>query len=261
VSRGDGIVRGALEALVRRVKRDPAYALHPDTATVDLLASVWHRATCLVRAQWRLVGVDGPALRFAEAGVHIRHRRRCHLGRASVVEANADLSCLSREGFWIGDRVTIGKFAVVECSGVLWNLGRGLRVGDDSSIGDHAVIGCSGGVTIGERVLMGPRVAIHSQNHRHDRTDVPIQSQGVTQEGVTIGDDCWLGSGAVILDGVTLGEGCVVAAGAVVTRSFPPYTVIAGVPARAIADRTVTSSPVATPAGAIPAGVPVDVIW
>jgi acetyltransferase-like isoleucine patch superfamily enzyme len=51
---------------------------------------------------------------------------------------------------------------------------------------------------------------------------------------VIIEDGCWLGANVTILKGVTLGRGCVVAAGAVVTNSFPPYSIIAGVPARLI---------------------------
>ena len=51
---------------------------------------------------------------------------------------------------------------------------------------------------------------------------------------VNIGKGCWIGEKAVILPGVTLGDKCIVAAGAVVNKSFPPYTLLGGVPARAL---------------------------
>lgn len=51
---------------------------------------------------------------------------------------------------------------------------------------------------------------------------------------ICIGDNCYLGAGSIILKGVELGEGCVVAAGSVVTKSFPPYSVVAGVPAKIV---------------------------
>ena len=55
--------------------------------------------------------------------------------------------------------------------------------------------------------------------------------------GVEIGDDVWVGTRAIVLHGVTIGRGAVVAAGAVVTRSVPPYAVVAGVPARVVGFR------------------------
>jgi len=64
-----------------------------------------------------------------------------------------------------------------------------------------------------------------------------MQAQGVTRAGIVIEDDCWLGAGAKILDGVTVGAGSVVGAGAVVTRSFPPKSVIGGVPAKLLRHR------------------------
>lgn len=51
---------------------------------------------------------------------------------------------------------------------------------------------------------------------------------------VVIEDDVWCGANVIILKGVTIGHGSVVAAGAVVTKSFPPYSIIGGVPAKLI---------------------------
>jgi serine O-acetyltransferase len=48
----------------------------------------------------------------------------------------------------------------------------------------------------------------------------------------TLGAHCYVGPGAVLLGGITLGEGCIVGANAVVTQSFPPQSVLVGIPAR-----------------------------
>ena len=49
-----------------------------------------------------------------------------------------------------------------------------------------------------------------------------------------IGNDVWIGTGAILLDGVTIGNGAIVAAGAVVNKDVPPYAVVGGVPAKII---------------------------
>jgi acetyltransferase-like isoleucine patch superfamily enzyme len=86
-------------------------------------------------------------------------------------------------------------------------------------------------------VICGPRVSFHAENHVYTDPDTPIRLQGVTRRGIVVEDDCWIGAGSMILDGVRISRGCVVAAGAVVTRDVPPYSVVAGVPARVIKSR------------------------
>ena len=64
-----------------------------------------------------------------------------------------------------------------------------------------------------------------------------MKEQGVTRGTVKIGNDCWIASHAVILANVTIGEGSVIAAGSVVTKDVPPYSIVAGVPAKVIGSR------------------------
>jgi acetyltransferase-like isoleucine patch superfamily enzyme len=64
-----------------------------------------------------------------------------------------------------------------------------------------------------------------------------IRGHPAPSEGVTIGNDVWMGFRSMVLDGVTVGDGAVIAAGAVVTRDVRPYAIVAGCPAREIARR------------------------
>ena len=111
-----------------------------------------------------------------------------------------------------------------------------LHIGENSGIGIDCEI--NGKVFIGDNVMMGPEVIIYTRNHRYDRVDIPIQLQGYSKaEPVHIGDDVWIGRRAIILPGVTIGNGCVVGAGAVVTKDIPAYSVAVGVPARVVKER------------------------
>jgi acetyltransferase-like isoleucine patch superfamily enzyme len=140
-------------------------------------------------------------------------------------------------GLVLGDFVVIGSYSVLEVSSGLARNHGFIRIGARSSIGDYCYVGGAGGVNIGEGVLIGQYVSLHSQNHRFENPCRPIREQGVTSVGIAIADDCWIGAGAKILDGVNIGVGSVIAAGAVVTKSIPPYSVVAGVPGRVVRTR------------------------
>lgn len=107
-------------------------------------------------------------------------------------------------------------------------------------IGNHVYIGPScwvGWADIGDDVMLGGHIVVLSglDQHRFDRLDVPIRAQAGQPQCLRIDRDVWVGNGAII--GVDVREGTVIAAGSVVTKTFPPYSVIAGVPARLLRGR------------------------
>ncbi|WP_198133802.1 acyltransferase [Anaeromyxobacter dehalogenans] len=118
-----------------------------------------------------------------------------------------------------------------------------LRIGLRTSINRGTILNCGGGITIGDDVLIGPDVIVYSQNHNYKDASRLVAEQGYSFAPVVIGDDVWIAARAVILPGVELGRGAVVASGAVVTKNVPPYTLVGGVPARALGRRTSDSDP------------------
>lgn len=107
-----------------------------------------------------------------------------------------------------------------------------LSIGNHCNINRDCFIQAAGGVTVGDWVLIAPRVAIISQNHVFDGIDVPVSMAPDHRASVVIGDDAWIGMHAVILPGVRIGRGAVVAAGAVVNKDVEPFSIVAGVPAK-----------------------------
>lgn len=107
-----------------------------------------------------------------------------------------------------------------------------IEIGNYSELGSNCII--QSNTVIGDYVIMGPNVKIYTKNHGYKDITTPMALQKVTNEIVKIGNDVWLGANVVITPGVTIGNHVIVAAGAVVTKDFPDYAIIGGVPAKII---------------------------
>jgi acetyltransferase-like isoleucine patch superfamily enzyme len=82
-----------------------------------------------------------------------------------------------------------------------------------------------GGITIGDRVLIGPRVTLTTAGHPVEPDE---RYDFITSAPIVIEDDVWIGAAATITPGVTIGHGSVVGAGAVVAKDVPPMSVVTG---------------------------------
>lgn len=234
----DPAFRSFLERRIRDIKRDPTYQLDSALTIRALLQIAVARCLSALRAwRWFFFLHKRGGLFFVGRHVVIRHPQYLSTGRGVTLGDYVTIDALSREGVTLGDNVSIGAFTIIEATGILRRLGKGFSIGRNSNLGDYCFVGAAGGIQIGENVLIGQRVSFHSENHVFSRTDLPIKMQGTTQQGIIVEDDCWLGSGVIILDGVIVHHGAVVAAGSVVTQDVPPYTVVGGVPAQVIRSR------------------------
>lgn len=110
------------------------------------------------------------------------------------------------------------------------------------SIGSHVWIGerfyakGEGGITIGSGTIISRNVEIWTSNHNYDSEDlmtIPYDRRFVYKP-VTIQENVWIGSSAIIIPGVTIGEGAVIGAGAVVSKDVPAFAVVGGNPAKVL---------------------------
>ena len=85
-----------------------------------------------------------------------------------------------------------------------------------------------GGITIGNNVLIGHNVVLATLNHSMN----PAERGNLIPKPIVIGNDVWIGAGAIVLPGVTIGDGAIIAAGAVVTKNVEADTIVGGVPAK-----------------------------
>ncbi|MGM0565406.1 MAG: acyltransferase [Bacteroidota bacterium] len=147
-----------------------------------------------------------------EKGKHVCIRRRT---RMDVMPWNY---------FSIGNDSTIEDFATV-------NNGVG-----DVVIGERTRIGLGntiiGPVKIGNDIMFAQNIVVSGLNHGYEDINTPISVQPTSTKEIVIEDEVWIGANSVIVAGVTIGKHSVIAAGSVVTKDVPPYTIVAGNPAR-----------------------------
>jgi acetyltransferase-like isoleucine patch superfamily enzyme len=185
-----------------------------------------------------LLKIDG--LAAIESGVRLRYANNIKLGHASYLDRGVYLHA-TPGGIHIGAGTIVMHGSILHVYNFRDMQQSGIWIGKASLIGEYNVIRGQGGVTIGDRVYTSPFTQILAVNHVYEDPETPFTAQGITAEGITIGDDVWIGASAVITDGVEIGEGAVVAAGAVVTKDVPPHTVVAGVPAEVV--KKITAKP------------------
>jgi len=171
---------------------------------------------------------------------------------SSVIAGRLRAAALRLRGSRIGAKTAIGKDVRVRRP---WCLALGTRVevehnvffkivsddarvtvGDFTFIGNGTELDVLESLRVGAHTLIAPNVFITDHTH-NSAAGVRLDQQGSRSAPVTIGDDVWIGTRAVILAGVTIADGAIVGAGAVVTKDVAANSIVAGVPARAIGSR------------------------
>lgn len=153
-----------------------------------------------------------------------------HLGSGVVFEPG--VLVFHPEAIRIDDNVYVGHNTMLKAYHQ-----NTMEIGRDTWIGQGCFLHSAGGLTIGRAVGIGPMVKILTSQHAADETRLPVLHTKLDFAPVVIEDGADIGVGSIVLPGVRIGEGAIVGAGAVVTRSVPPYTVVAGVPAKVMRQR------------------------
>lgn len=181
-----------------------------------------------LRGMWkRLFLKEVHGIFLVGKGVQISHGKHIRCGKNVKFEDYSEIHGLCSEGLNFGDYVTISRGVMIRPSSYYGgDYGIGLTMGEHSSIGPYGYIGCSGRITIGKNVMFGPKCSLFAENHIFSDTEASIKSQGVNQKGITVEDDCWIGSNVTILDGVTIGKGSVIGAGTLVTKDIPAGSIV-----------------------------------
>lgn len=168
-----------------------------------------------------------------------KYRRNCEVEIGSNSKVN-----FRALGLTTPARLTIGTDTIFEGKIAAERPQATIRVGSNTFVGNSRLVSAES-IEIGDNVLISWGCTIsdhdsHSLLAFERKPDLAHWMNGekdwthVKVAGVKIDDDVWIGFNAVVLKGVTVGRGAVVAAGSIVTKDVPPYTLVAGNPARII---------------------------
>ena len=145
------------------------------------------------------------------------------------------------------DMVRIGKHCTIGC--LLQALyGGKISIGDNTYIGPNTIIQSKESVNIGNNVIIANNVLIVDNNNHPTDPSMRLKMSGcedflhdelwswkyADSAPIIIEDNVWIGRDSRIMKGVRVGEGSIVALGAIVTKDVPPYTIVAGNPARVV---------------------------
>lgn len=146
------------------------------------------------------------------------------------------------------NKIIIGAYSWIRGEIMLAKHGGEVVIGKHVFVGEHSKIWSAAKITIGNNVLISHNVNIHDYDshptdylQRREQSEFILSKQtlpdkyyDVAEAPIVIEDDAWICFNAVILKGVVVGRGAIVAASAVVTKDVPPFSVVAGNPARVI---------------------------
>jgi len=147
-------------------------------------------------------------------------------GKGSIIRRKARLDLIPSKKFSIGYRTIIEDYTII-------NNGMGdIIIGDRCAVTSRVKL--VGPVTLGNLVTIGSGAQITGLTHNFEDVTRPIKEQGVQPNITIVEDDVWIGGNSVIIQGLRIGTHSIIASGSVVTRNVPPYSVVAGNPAKVI---------------------------
>lgn len=133
--------------------------------------------------------------------------------------------------------ISIGANSIILPYAFLATYGGKIQIGRNCSVNPFCMLYGHGNLTIGDHVRIATGVVMVPANHVFSDPTVPISEQGLSQQGITVDDDVWIGANVTVMDGVHIGHGAVVGAGAVVTKDVNPFSIVGGIPAKPIGTR------------------------
>ena len=166
----------------------------------------------------------------------IPFRMKCKsVGKSVRIAPNYSIFGCHLENVIIEDKVNIGSNAWIQTVPKYKYPKPEIIIGSNTNIGRNVTISAAKSIIIGKNSLISYGVSLMDHDHAFENIDISPLYQGIDDpKEILVSEECFIGAHSFILKGVNLGKHCIVGANSVVTKSFPPYSVIAGTPAKLI---------------------------
>jgi acetyltransferase-like isoleucine patch superfamily enzyme len=173
------------------------------------------------------------SIRIRQLALRLRVQKARLFGAAVRSNVTIGKNCEFKLGIHNGNKgsIFLGERSEVERNCIFHAYGGEIEIGNGVFIGPGTTLYGHGGITIGDRSLIAMNCCILSSEHTVPSRTKFIRDMPDKRLSTRLGTDVWLGASVVVLGGVSIGNGCVVGAGAVVTKDLPDYSISLGVPA------------------------------
>lgn len=159
---------------------------------------------------------------------YLQEMESIQIGKDCFISPDAHLFAEPNRDIIVGD----GSFVAADCV-----LHGPITLGKKIAINHHCTLdGGRKGIQIADNARLAAYCHLYAFNHGM-KPDIAIHEQAVTSQGIYLGEDVWLGANVGVVDGVQIGDFAVVGMDSTVTKPVEPYAIVAGNPARKIADR------------------------
>ena len=184
----------------------------------------WFTAQC--RQQFYNVAF-GTKFRYFGKGCSVDISGQVKIGNNVYIGDHVSLIVEKDAVLEIAENSFIGENCYIKC------FGGKVLIGKDVSINSKSYINGCGGITIGDNTRIGTQSILIASNHKFGEPDLLVKD-AITKQGVSLGQNIWLGARVTVLDGVTIADDSVIGACSLVSKPLPESGVYVGIPTKKI---------------------------
>lgn len=163
-----------------------------------------------------------------------RHKYLTRYGRRIELDGFAFIGKNVRIEIAPNATLKLGRWCWVGNGSKLRVHGGSVEIGAKTVVGEEVTFSAYDSIVLGRESVVADRAMFIDFDHCVTEVERPIRQQGIYSRPIRVGHNAWIGYGACVLRGVTIGDNCILGTSSVVTKDVPDNAVVGGIPARVI---------------------------